>query len=243
MVAARDLNAGIEIGAGIHTVDELLELIPGVKVERIDIRVAAGDEAGEDLQHIVLGRGVVVQNRVRFEVTFLFVVCEAREHGPVVHVMSVKNRVVAREVGFADGIHEDAAACVFGSVQRVMEIVIIVSALQDRITDDGVRAVDPADDLGVLRQQRIEVNGNRTGDQSGRLFHDFSGRGGSGLQRRFCGRLCGRLCADKLLIQIIIFLGSGMIAVEGIVKLVPGEDKHAEEHTAQDDEKTAPEGT
>ena len=51
MVAARDLNAAIEIGAGIHAVDELLELIPGVKVERIDIRVAAGDEAGEDLQH------------------------------------------------------------------------------------------------------------------------------------------------------------------------------------------------
>jgi hypothetical protein len=125
----------------------------------------------------------------------------------------------------------------------MVEVVFIVSAFQNRITDDGVRAVDPADNLGVLREQRIEVNRDRTGDNRGSLLHDFCSRSGSGFQRLFRRRLCGRLCADILLIQVVIFLGGGVIAVEGVIELVPGENEDAQEHAAKYDEKTVPEGT
>ena len=53
VVAAGDLDAGIEVGAGIHAVDELLELIPCGKIERINVRVASGDVGGEHLQHVL----------------------------------------------------------------------------------------------------------------------------------------------------------------------------------------------
>ena len=153
MIAAGNLDAAVKVGAGIHAVDELLELVSGREVERIDIRVAPGDKAGKHLQHVDLIRCVIIQNRVLLKITLLLVVGETCEHGAVVHVMAIQNRVIAREIRLADRVHEDTATGVFGSVQGMMEVILVVSALQNRITDDGIRAVDPADDLGILREQ------------------------------------------------------------------------------------------
>ena len=87
---------------------------------------------------------------------------ERGKHGAVLHVVAVDDRIEVGQIGIVAEIHEDTAGRIVLPVDHVAEIGLVALTAQDRVVDLRPFAVDPADDIGVLRQKAVEIDGDRT---------------------------------------------------------------------------------
>ena len=74
--------------------------------------------------------------------------------------MAIDDGVVVGEVGLVLALHKDTAIKTVGAGVVVVQVLVVVLAFEHRVVDGGSRAVDPADDVGVLGRKRVEVDGD-----------------------------------------------------------------------------------
>ncbi len=72
--------------------------------------------------------------------------------------MTVDNGVLAGEVFIALKIKEETAIKVWGTVDKSVQIIIVVIGLNERIVNNCVLGVEPAANIRALVHKSIEIN-------------------------------------------------------------------------------------
>ena len=130
---------------------------------RIDLSLSVSDVACQYIQSVDMIRCQVPHVLVLIIVILMDILMKRSKHGSVLHMMAIDDSVDIRQIGIVVAVHENAAGGIILSVDHSMNIGIIALAAQDRIIDLCAIAVDPADHIGVLGDEAVEIYGDRTG--------------------------------------------------------------------------------
>ena len=142
----------VVIALFIVEVAALIVLEGGVVVRVIDLAV----EDREDLIIPLLESGVEMDDLVLVVIFGVVEFGQTAEHRAVEHMMTVDQ--VVQTVGIAVAVHEELAALGVVAVKVGVQIfVVIVLYIHDRIIDNGIVDLQPAEEVVVLRVQRLIV--------------------------------------------------------------------------------------
>ena len=161
MVCSRDSDIAAEIGKALHFLHIIHEFDVIGKIKGVYARICIGHKAAEYGEAIIPRGGVEIEIWVRVVVILLFVVDDRGEHAAVVHVVPVEDRAAAVKAEGISCIDKDRTAGIPGAVNKAVQIIVVIAALDDRIVDDGVGTVDPADHVAVFGQQGGKIHVDR----------------------------------------------------------------------------------
>ena len=95
---------------------------------------------------------------MRVVIALVNIVVQGSEHGAVLHIVTVDNGVCTGEVGAAFAVDEQCAACIVCAVKLVVQVIVVVLALNHDIVDDSVGRVYPCADILVRSKQIVEID-------------------------------------------------------------------------------------
>ena len=98
-------------------------------------------------------RCINVEIRILFPERFILVFLQIMKHGMIHHTVSVNDRIEIAEVAGRCRIQEDRSDRIDVLHGRMIQIILIIASLHDRIIDHGIRDVDPAHDIRVSALQ------------------------------------------------------------------------------------------
>lgn len=147
----------LDIVVVVRLIVEVFTLIV-LEVGRV-VRVI--DLAVEDREHLILAlfeTGIEIHDLVFVVIILVIILGEITEHRAVEHMMTVDQIVVA--IGIAVRVHEQLAAFGIVAVKVLVQVFFrIVGRIHDRIVDDGVVDLQPAEEVMVLGVQLFIVTG------------------------------------------------------------------------------------
>ena len=127
--------------------NELVEVLLGVEIGGIGKRVAIHCVGGENGHVVIAVRGHQTDGLVGLPVLAAFVLVKTAEHGAATHVVAVKNVHRVAEIAAVGFVHHDGTEAVLRTVGKMLQIVLVVLALNHRIVYHAVVQPNPADDV------------------------------------------------------------------------------------------------
>lgn len=158
-VARGDVGGKIVYAAGGDSVYECGVGVLGGEAGGEVVGFGVGFVDGKYLPHGVFGGGGEVDNVVFFVVVPRGVegVFESAKHGGVEATMAVDDGVLAQGGHVVAVVGEDPAAGVFGFVESVSEIEVVVCGLEYGVVDVGGFDGDPGDGVGIFFDEFGEI--------------------------------------------------------------------------------------
>ena len=154
--ACRNTNIGLEIRLGGHSLQLVLRQRCAV-----DLVVVFTDEAGIQIQPIVLAGGVDIHIRMGGIVIFIrVIVAQIRKHHTGFHIMSINNGIAIRERTAVELLNKNTAVIIGIAVTVMSQIIIVALAMLDHILDLGIGTIDITDYIRIVRNQIIKIHSN-----------------------------------------------------------------------------------
>lgn len=223
MILNADFHIALEGGLRFGALHIGQELLIGIKLAGVDIGIRLRHQTGKQVETEVLLRGADVKAGMLRIIGGVPIVAKACEHGAVVHVVAVDQRVLIAEITGVLAVDKDGAVGIVLPTEQMVKISKVVPRVGDGVVDHRVGRIDPAGSLRILGLKGSKVHADG-GDLHRLLFLLLPG-GGGGLGRGLGG-------SDKLLGQGTIVLLCNFIAPQSAYDLKGAEAEYAEQHHA-----------